>query len=121
MRGLSDLDTDKIAYQIMEQHCKAIATEATGIGLIITDTERFVMQDDKIVSRTDLLKALKLPPTPTLVHNEEWDLFFAPHPDPPTTIPTPCRARSISAISLKRKPSPKTALRSRSRRAADPR
>ena len=81
MRGFSDLDSDKLAYQTMEQHCKAIATEATGIGVIITDTERFVMQDDKIVSRTDLLKALKLPITPTIVHNEEWDWFFAPHPE----------------------------------------
>ena len=80
-RGFSDLDSDKLAYQIMEQHCKAIATEATGIGVIITDTERFVMQDDKFVSRSDLLKALKLPLTPTIVHNEEWDWFFAPHPE----------------------------------------
>ncbi len=80
-RGFSDLDADKLAYQIMEQHCKAIATEATGIGVIITDTERFVMQDDKIVSRTDLLKAYRLPPTATVVHNEEWDWSFAPHPE----------------------------------------
>ncbi len=80
-RGFSDLDSDKLAYQIMEQHCKAIAHDATGIGVIITDTERFVMQDDKVVSRTDLLKAYKLPLTPTIVHNEEWDWFFAPHPE----------------------------------------
>jgi hypothetical protein len=80
-RGFSDLDSDKLAYQIMDQHAKAIATEATGIGVIITDTERFAMQDEKIVSRTDLLKALKLPPTPTVVHNEEWDWLFAPHPE----------------------------------------
>ncbi len=80
-RGFSDLDSDKLAYQIMEQHCKAIANDATGIGVIITDTERFVMQDDKIVSRTDLLKAYRLPPTPSIVHNEEWDWLFAPHPE----------------------------------------
>lgn len=80
-RGFSDLDSDKLAYQIMEQHCKAIATEATGVGVIITDTDRFAMQDDKMVSRTDLLKALKLPPTPNIIHNEEWDWLIAPHPE----------------------------------------
>lgn len=80
-RGFSDLDSDKLAYQIMDHHAKAIATEATGVGVLITDVERFAMQDDKIVSRTDLLKALKLPPTPTVVHNEEWDWLFAPHPE----------------------------------------
>jgi len=80
-RGFSDLDSDKLAYQVMERHAHAIAVEATGIGVIITDTDRFVMQDDKIVSRTDLLKAYKLPLTPTIVHNEEWDWLFAPHPE----------------------------------------
>lgn len=80
-RGFSELDSDKLAYQIMEQHCKAIAVEATGVGVIITDVERIAMQDDKMVSRTDLLKALKLPPTKTLVHNEEWDWLIAPHPE----------------------------------------
>lgn len=80
-RGFSDLDSDKLAYQIMEQHCKAIANDATGVGVIISDTERFAMQDDKIVSRTDLLKAYRLPPTPSIVHNEEWDWLFAPHPE----------------------------------------
>jgi len=81
VRGFSDLDADKLAYQIMEQHCKAIAEEATGLGVIISDVERFVMQDDKIVSRLDLLKAYKLPLTPTIVHNEEWDWMIAPHPE----------------------------------------
>lgn len=81
MRGFSDLDSDKVAYQIMERHAKAIAEEAAGVGVIITDTERFAMQGDHIVSRTDLLKALKLPPTATVVHNEEWDWMAAPHPE----------------------------------------
>lgn len=80
-RGFSDLDSDKLAYQIMEQHAKAIAVEAAGVGVLITDTERFAMQDEKIVSRTDLLKAYHLPPTATLVHNEEWDWLIAPHPE----------------------------------------
>ena len=80
-RGFSDLDSDKLTYQLMEAHCKAIANDATGVGVIISDVERFVMQDDKIVSRTDLLKAYKLPLTPTLAHNEEWDWLFAPHPE----------------------------------------
>ncbi|MCA0200817.1 MAG: hypothetical protein LCH56_08245 [Proteobacteria bacterium] len=80
-RGFSDLDSDKVAYQIMERHAKAIAEEATGVGLIISDTDRFAMQGDHIVSRTDLLKALKLPPTATVGHNEEWDWLAAPHPE----------------------------------------
>ena len=80
-RGFSDLDSDKVAYQIMERHAKAIAEEATGVGVIITDTDRFAMQGDHVVSRTDLLKAFKLPPTATVVHNEEWDWMAAPHPE----------------------------------------
>jgi hypothetical protein len=80
-RGFSDLDSDKVAYQIMEQHAKAIAADATGVGVIITDTDRFALQGDKTVSRTDLLKAYKLPPTPTVIHNEEWDWLAAPHPE----------------------------------------
>ena len=65
----------------MENHAKAIAEEATGIGVIITDEVRIAMQDDKMVSRTDLMKALKLPHTPTIIHNEEWDWLAAPHPE----------------------------------------
>lgn len=80
-RGFSELDSDKVAYHIMENHAKAIAEEATGIGVIITDEVRIAMQDDKMVSRTDLMKALKLPHTPTIIHNEEWDWLAAPHPE----------------------------------------
>lgn len=80
-RGFSDLDSDKVAYQLMERHAKAVGEEAAGVGVIITDTDRFAMQGDHVVSRTDLLKALKLPPTPTVGHNEEWDWLIAPHPE----------------------------------------
>lgn len=80
-RGFSDLDSDKVAYQIMERHAKAIAEEATGVGVLITDADRLAMQGDHMVSRVDLLKALKLPPTATIVHNEEWDWLMAPHPE----------------------------------------
>lgn len=80
-RGFSDLDSDKVAYQIMERHAKALAEEATGLAVLITDTDRFAMQGDNVVSRTDLLKALKLPLTATIVHNEEWDWVAAPHPE----------------------------------------
>jgi hypothetical protein len=80
-RGFSELDSDKLAFQIMEAHVKAVAEEATGLGLIITDVERYVMAGDKIVSRTDLLKAYKLPDTPNHIHNEEWDWFIAPAPE----------------------------------------
>jgi hypothetical protein len=80
-RGFSDLDSDKVAYQIMERHAKALAEEAAGVAVLITDTDRLAMQGDHIVSRTDLLKALKLPLTATIVHNEEWDWMAAPHPE----------------------------------------
>jgi hypothetical protein len=80
-RGFSDLDSDKVAYQIMERHAKALAEEATGIAVIISDVDRFAMQGDHIVSRIDLLKALKLPMTQTVMHNEEWDWMAAPHPE----------------------------------------
>jgi len=82
-RGFSDLDSDKLAYQVMENHAKAIAEQAAGVGALITDTERFAMQGDKFVSKTDLLKALRLPPSSqaSIVHNEEWDWLIAPHPE----------------------------------------
>ncbi len=80
-RGFSDLDSDKVAYQIMERHAKAIADDATGVGVIITSTERFAMQGDHVVSRADMLKAYRLPLTPTVLHNEEWEWLVAPHPE----------------------------------------
>ncbi|MGZ5852184.1 MAG: hypothetical protein ACXWJH_06395 [Hyphomicrobium sp.] len=82
-RGFSELDADKLAYQVMEQHAKAIAEQTTGVGVLITDIERFAVQGDKTVSKTDLLKALRLPPSgpASIAHNEEWDWLIAPHPE----------------------------------------
>jgi hypothetical protein len=80
-RGFSDLDSDKVAYHLMENHAKALAQDAGGVAVLITDSERFAMQGDKVVSRTDLLKAYRLPPTPLLTYNEEWDWVIAPHPE----------------------------------------
>ncbi|MBL8628420.1 MAG: hypothetical protein JNM81_02250 [Rhodospirillaceae bacterium] len=80
-RGFSDLDSDKVAFQMMEKHAQAIAVEATGVGVLITDVERDVMVGDRVVTRTDLLKAFKLPETPTHLHNEEWDWLIAPAPE----------------------------------------
>jgi hypothetical protein len=80
-RGFSDLDSDKVAYQIMEQHAKAIAHDAVGVGVIITDVERYVLAGDSIVTRTDLLKAYKLPDTPSHIHNQEWSWLIAPAPE----------------------------------------
>lgn len=80
-RGFLDLDSDKVAYHVMENHAKALANEAGGVAVLITDHERFAMQGDKVVSRSDLLKALRLPPSPMMGHNEEWEWFIAPHPE----------------------------------------
>ena len=105
-RGFSELDSDKVAYQIMEQHAKAIAEEATGVGVIITDEDRIAMQDDKMVSRVDLLKALKLPHTPTIVHNEEWDWMAAPHPENHPThdyIQWPPRSMNVTSKKMEKR------------------
>src|SRR4051812_29210122 len=50
-RGFGELESDKLAYQVMEQHAKAIAEQTGGVGVLITDTERFAIQGDKIVSK----------------------------------------------------------------------
>ena len=80
-RGFSDLDSDKVAYHVMENHAKALANEAGGVAVLITDHERFAMQGDKVVSRTDLLKAYRLPASSVMGHNEEWEWLIAPHPE----------------------------------------
>jgi hypothetical protein len=80
-RGFAELDSDKVAFEIMEKHAHALAHEATGVALLITDVERDVMAGEKLVTRTDLLKALKLPETLTHLHNEEWEWMIAPAPE----------------------------------------
>jgi hypothetical protein len=80
-RGFADKDCDMLAGQIMEEHVQAIATKTTGVALLITDTERFAMQGEKIVARTDLLKGVRLPPSTKIVNNEEWDWLIAPSPE----------------------------------------
>ena len=62
-RGYAEKDCDMLSAQVMEAHAEALANHATGVALLITDVERFAMQGEKIVARTDLLKGLKLPPT----------------------------------------------------------
>lgn len=76
--GFSDLDADRIAYQIMAHHAEAFAKRAHGVSAIITDIERHIMAGVHTIERIDLLKALKLPPTPTHTHNEEWNWRIAP-------------------------------------------
>jgi hypothetical protein len=80
-RGFADKDCDMLAAQLMEAHAEALATHAKGVTLLITDTERFAMQGDKIVSRSDLLKGVRLPLSARPVHNEEWDWVIAPAPE----------------------------------------
>ena len=81
IRGYGDKDCDTLAGQVMEAHLEALAMHAKGLALLITDTERFAMQGDKIVARTDLLKGVRLPPTARPIHNEEWDWLISPAPE----------------------------------------
>ena len=80
-RGFADADCDMLSAQVIEKHLAAITQEAVGIGVVITDTERFAMQGDTIVSRTDLLKTVRLPATPRPLFDEEWDWMIAPAPE----------------------------------------
>ena len=80
-RGFADKDCDTLAAQVMEEHVQAIATKATSVSVLITDTERFAMQDDSVVARTDLLKGVRLPQSSKIVNNEEWDWLLAPAPE----------------------------------------
>ena len=80
-RGFADADCDMLSAQVMEKHLAAITHEAAGVGVVITDTERFAMQGDRIVSRTDLLKTVRLPPAPRPQFDEEWDWMIAPAPE----------------------------------------
>jgi hypothetical protein len=77
-RDFPDLDADRIAYQIMERHAHAIAHQPRGVGLLISDVERMIVDGVHVVERIDLLKAFKPPPTPTHTHNEEWEWRIAP-------------------------------------------
>lgn len=77
-RGFSDLDSDKLAYQIMEHHARAFAEASPDVGLIITDVERYEFANGEIAHRVDLLKALKLPAPLNPALSEEWDWLIAP-------------------------------------------
>jgi hypothetical protein len=70
-----------LAAQVMENHLHAVTVAAKGIGVVVTDTERFAMQGDRIVARSDLLKAVRLPVAPRVQLNEEWDWMIAPAPE----------------------------------------
>lgn len=69
-RGFADKDCDMLSAQVMDEHVQAIATKATSVSVLITDTERFAMQGDKVVSRTELLKGVRLPQSSKIVNNE---------------------------------------------------
>lgn len=76
--NFTDLDADRLSYQVMERHVKAIANDTKGIGLLITDIERLVIAGDTVMEKEDLLKSLKLPDTPHQLHNEQWEWRIAP-------------------------------------------
>lgn len=77
-RGFTEHDSDKVAAALMERHAKAIAEEVAGVGVIITDVERYVMAGSTVVTRTDLLKGIELPVPLKPIHNEEWSWLIAP-------------------------------------------
>lgn len=80
-RGFSEIDSEKVAVQIMQQHINALANVPAGIGVLITDVDRYVMAGDKVVTRTDLLKGLELPDPVKPLHSEEWEWLIAPAPE----------------------------------------
>jgi len=80
-RGFAEADCDTLAAEVIERHLHAIANDAKGVGVIITDTERFAMQGDRIVARTDLLKTVRLPTSTRRQCDEEWDWMIAPAPE----------------------------------------
>ncbi|MDX2225214.1 MAG: hypothetical protein SFV21_20825 [Rhodospirillaceae bacterium] len=77
-RGFSDLDSDKLAYQIMEHHARAFAEAAPDVGMIISDVERYEFAKGEVARRIDLLKAYTLPPPLNPALSEEWDWLIAP-------------------------------------------
>ena len=77
-RHLTEFDQDKLTLQIMEAHVEAIANAPTAVGAIITETERFVLARNRVVSRKNLIPGLTFPSTATLSHNLEWQWLYGP-------------------------------------------
>ena len=77
-RHLTEFDQDRLTLQIMTAHVDAIANDATGVGAIITDSERFVLAGDRVVSRRDLIPGLHFPDTASRAHNLEWQWLMSP-------------------------------------------
>ncbi|MBT4738928.1 MAG: hypothetical protein HN793_07295 [Rhodospirillaceae bacterium] len=77
-RHLTEFDQDRLTLQIMAAHVDAIANTATGVGAVITDTERFVLAGDRVVSRRDLIPGLNFPDSASRAHNLEWQWLMSP-------------------------------------------
>jgi hypothetical protein len=80
-QGYEDADCDRLSAQIMEHHIAALAKEAVGVGVLITDTQRVVMHGADIVSRKDLLKTVKLPHSTHPKFDLTWEWLIAPAPE----------------------------------------
>lgn len=77
-RHLTEFDQDRLTLQIMAAHVDEIANNGTGVGAIITDSERFVLAGDRVVSRRDLIPELHFPETASRAHNLEWQWLMSP-------------------------------------------
>jgi hypothetical protein len=77
-RYLTEFDQDKLILQIMEAHVNAIAKNATGVGAIITDTERFTLAKDRVLNRKNLIPGLRFPDSASRTQNLEWQWLISP-------------------------------------------
>lgn len=80
-RHLTEYDQDRLTTQIMDAHVDALANSATGVCALITDTERFELGGDRVLSRKDLVTGVKFPDTASRAHNLEWQWLKAPAPE----------------------------------------
>jgi len=80
-QAFADADANTLSAQVMEKHLHALIHEAKSVSVLITDTQRFATQGDKIGARKDLLKTVKLPQPANHQLDEDWEWLIAPAPE----------------------------------------
>jgi hypothetical protein len=80
-QGFADADCERLAAQIMGHHIAALAKEATGVSVLITDTQPVAMHGGDIVSRKDLLKTVKVPHSTHTKFDLTWEWLIALAPE----------------------------------------